>query len=264
MNSSEKKMVKILTDLRQNYFCESIKAEFEAEGTRMEEALRLKEIATSAGVGLTIKIGGCEALKDMYDARTIGVNTLVAPMIESVYALKKFMNAINSVFTEAEREDIKFMINVETITGYHNLDEILDCKEAEDLAGIVLGRYDMTASLDLSREDINSDEILKISENMSKKIQAKNKTFIVGGGVSVASLDFFKKLTYIDKFETRKVIFDANKLLHENFAYQGVLKAIEFELMWLNNKRDFYGTIKDEDKQRFVMLENLYQNHTGK
>ena len=44
--------------------------QFEAEGTRMEEALRLKEIVTKAGLELTIKVGGCEAIKDMYDART--------------------------------------------------------------------------------------------------------------------------------------------------------------------------------------------------
>ena len=74
MNQLEKKMVETLIDLKENHHVLGIKAEFEAEGTRLEEALRLKEVVTKAGLDLTIKIGGCEAIKDMYDARTIGVS----------------------------------------------------------------------------------------------------------------------------------------------------------------------------------------------
>jgi uncharacterized protein YjaG (DUF416 family) len=81
-------MVDILNDLRENYNVIGVKCEFESEGTRLEEALRLKEVVTKASLELTIKIGGCEALKDMYDARIIGVENIVAPMIESSYALK--------------------------------------------------------------------------------------------------------------------------------------------------------------------------------
>ncbi|MBP5620999.1 MAG: hypothetical protein J6X44_03185, partial [Thermoguttaceae bacterium] len=69
MNSLELKMVDALKDMKENHHVIGIKAEFEAEGTRLEEALRLKEVITKAGLDLTIKIGGCEAIKDMYDAR---------------------------------------------------------------------------------------------------------------------------------------------------------------------------------------------------
>ena len=78
MNLLEKKMVDTLKDLKENHHVLGIKAEFEAEGTRLEEALRLKEVVTKAGLDLTIKIGGCEAIKDMFDARTIGVSALLA------------------------------------------------------------------------------------------------------------------------------------------------------------------------------------------
>ena len=90
MNKLEKQMVETLKDLKQNHHVLSIKAEFEAEGTRLEEAMRLKEVVTKAGLDMTIKIGGCEAIKDMYDAKVIGINAIVAPMIESPYAMEKF------------------------------------------------------------------------------------------------------------------------------------------------------------------------------
>jgi 4-hydroxy-2-oxoheptanedioate aldolase len=89
MNTLEHKMTEVLKDLRDNHHVTGIKAEFEAEGTRLEEALRLKEVVSMGGLGLTIKIGGCEALRDMYECRTIGVERLVAPMIESAFALHK-------------------------------------------------------------------------------------------------------------------------------------------------------------------------------
>ena len=259
MNLMEKKMVSTLKDLRENHHVIGIKAEFEAEGTRLEEALRLKEVVTKAGLDLTIKIGGCEAIKDMYDARTIGVAGIVAPMIETPYAMKKYVKATHFVFPEEERKDIKFLINTETITGFHNLSDIIASEEFSELSGIVLGRVDMTGSMGLTREDINSDQIYNIAHTMSEKIMAVNKDLVIGGGVSAHSLPFFKKLPYLSRFETRKIIFDAQKALADPNADKGILKAVGFELMWLKNKRDFYGMIFKEDEARLTMLEARYK-----
>ena len=44
MNELERKMVEQLQDLRENHHVIGVKAEFEAEGTRLEEAIRLKEV----------------------------------------------------------------------------------------------------------------------------------------------------------------------------------------------------------------------------
>jgi 4-hydroxy-2-oxoheptanedioate aldolase len=261
MNTLEKKMVDTLTDLRLNHHVLGVKCEFEAEGTRLEEALRLKEVVTRAGLDLTIKIGGCEALKDMYDARTIGVNSIVAPMIESSYALKKYLQSTKLAFPKDEREEIDFMINIETITGFNNVDAMLELPESQDLTGITLGRVDMTGSIGLSREDINSEKLFNIANELALKTLKYNKKMVIGGGVSAYSLPFFKKLPQgaLCKFETRKVIFDAQKALNDINVEKGILKAVGFELMWLKNKRDFYGMIHQEDFQRLIMLEERYK-----
>ena len=203
MNILETKMVETLKDLKENHHVVSIKAEFEAEGTRLEEALRLKEIVTKAGLELSIKVGGCEAIKDMYDARTIGVNTIIAPMIETPYALKKYVKAFQFVFPEEERNEMKFLSNIETKTGLEKLDEMMKIEEFPYIGGIVLGRVDMTGSLGLTREDINSDKIFEIAKILSEKMQTVKKDFVIGGGVSAHSLPFFKKLPYLSRFETR-------------------------------------------------------------
>src|SRR5665811_1149456 len=107
MNERERRMVEQLQDLRENHHVIGVKAEFEAEGTRMEEAMRLKDVVSPGGLGLTIKVGGGEALRDMYEARVIGVERVVGPMIESPYALQKFLGAANLAFPASERDDVR-------------------------------------------------------------------------------------------------------------------------------------------------------------
>lgn len=258
MNELEIKMLNVLKDLKENHYVVGVKAEFEAEGTRIEEALRLKEVVTRAGLELTIKIGGCEAIKDMYDARAIGVANLVAPMIESPYALKKFLLSVKNTFQEDERKDICFLINVETIDGYKNFDRMLALPEIKELGGIVLGRVDMTGSLGLSREDINAEKILDIAKEVFVKAKNKGLKCIVGGGVAKEALPFIRKLQgSLDRYETRKIIFKCPEALNAD-AEKGILKAVGFELMWLKNKRDFYGLIYNEDKHRIDMLQSRY------
>ena len=261
MNTLEKKMVEALQDLKENHHVVGVKAEFEAEGTRLEEALRLKEITTKAGLDLTIKIGGCGALKDMYDAKTIGVNTIVAPMIETAYAMKKYIQTAKLAFSQDERDEISFFINIETITGFNNIDEIFELQEAEYLEGIVLGRADMTGSMGISKENINSEKLFDIANTLAIKTLKYNKKMGIGGGVSAYSLPFFRNLPQnsLYKFETRKIIFDAQKALADKNADKSISKAVEFELMWLKNKRDFYGIIHNEDFQRLLMLESNHK-----
>jgi len=258
MNTLEIHMVKVLEDLKKNHNVIGVKAEFEAEGTRIEEALRLKEVVTKAGLDLTIKTGGCEAIKDMYDARAIGIANIVAPMIESPYALKKYLLSAKNTFPEDERKNICFLINIETIDGYKNFDRMLEIPEIQELGGIVLGRVDMSGSLGLGRDDINADKIFDIAKDLFTKARKRGLRCIVGGGIAKEALPFIRKLPgLLDRYETRKVIFKCPEALDIN-PEQGILKAVGFELMWLKNKREFYGMIYNEDKHRIEMLQSRY------
>ena len=261
MNPREKRMVDTLKDLKENHHVVGIKAEFEAEGTRMEEALRLKEVITKAGLDLTIKIGGCEAIKDLLDARSIGVTRIVAPMIESQYALKKYLQATHLVFPSDEWDTVNFLINIETISAVEAFDKMLQLSEIDKLKGIVLGRVDMTGSMGLSRENINDEPIFNIAKEVFTKAKKKGMECVIGGGVSAFSLPFFRRLpadATLDFYETRKVIFKCPEALSEK-ADAGILKAVGFELMWLKNKRDFYKLIFEEDLLRIEMLEKRYE-----
>lgn len=259
MNSLENKMVNILCDLKENHHVVGVKAEFEAEGTRIEEALRLKEVVSKAGLELTVKIGGCEALLDMYQARVIGVTHIVAPMVETPYALKKYLSAIKLAFPKEELEQIKFLINIETIDACKNFQKMLELSEINQLSGIVLGRVDLTGSIGKNRDYVNSPEILKIATDVFQNAKKHNLECVVGGGVSKETIPFIRDLpkNHVDRYETRKVIFKCPEALEMDYD-SGILKAVGFELMWLKNKRDYYKMIYEEDFHRITMLETRY------
>lgn len=259
MNELERKMVQQLQDLRENHHVIGVKAEFEAEGTRLEEAVRLKEVISAAGLKLTMKVGGCEALRDMYEARVIGVERVVAPMVESPYALHKFLAAAKLAFPQSERDDVKFCVNVETAAGFDCFDAMLGLPEIDELDGVVLGRVDMCGSLGLTRDDVNSPQVCEIARQLFSKAKARGLECAVGGGVGAEALEFMRDLEIglLDRYETRKVVFGCPGGLGPD-AGKGILKAVGFELMWLKNKRDFYGCIFEEDRARIEMLQCRY------
>ena len=165
------------------------------------------------------------------------------------------------VFDESEIQNTKFLINIETKYGFKYIDEMLSSPIAEKLTGIVFGRTDMSRSLGLTKDDINSEEIFAYAEKIAQKALEYKKELVIGGGVSAQSLPFFKRLPKgaLTRFETRKVIFDAQKNIQDENAFVGILKAVSFELLWIRNKRDFYGKISQEDENRIKILTSRYE-----
>lgn len=258
MNALEKRMVDLLLHLKEKHHVVGVKAEFEAEGTRLEEAMRLKEVSMKAELSLTLKIGGGEAIRDMFEAANLGTSHLVAPMIETAYALKKYLGAVRIAFTEDQRKDMHFLINLETATACRNFDEMLKLPDIGILDGIVLGRVDLTGSMGLSRDSINSEEVKEIALVAAAKAKAAGKIVVVGGGVSFHSLPFFRAFPegHLDRYETRKIVFQCPGALANNES--AFLRAVEFEIMWLKNKKGYYTQISREDDVRMAMMEERY------
>lgn len=254
MNLNEQKMVQLLLECAESYGVVSVKAEFEAEGTRTDELLRLADIASKAMLPLTIKIGGCEAIRDLFDARLFGAKYVVAPMVESEYAAGKFVDARNSVYAEEERDDTQFLVNMETITAFRNREAIArTISSPGGIQGIVFGRSDFIGSLGLGRDTYNSQGLLDYALQISETCRVYGLDLVVGGGMDPDSVPLITEIAKVrlDRFETRKVVFGASTALSRDIKV-GLALAMEFELLWLQNKREHYATIAREDDDRIA------------
>ena len=261
MNKTERKMVEILTRGRENFGIVSVKAEFEAEGTRLEELLRLVDVARASGLPMTVKIGGCEAIRDLLESKQIGVRYIVAPMVESAYAASKYVAAKNLVYSEDEQLDTDFLFNMETITGFENRESLIAAiSEPRGADGVVFGRVDFVGSMGWTRDTINKQPTTDFAIETAKLCKKADKQLVMGGGVSIESIDALRQVHAIrlDRFETRKVVFDADKALATDIE-EGLVDAVHFELLWLLNKRDYYNGIAKEDEKRISMLESRWE-----
>ena len=261
MNSREKKMISILKELKSSYGVISVKAEFEAEGTRIDELYRLIYIARISEVKIGLKIGGCEAIRDLMESKQIGVDFIIAPMIESSYAVGKFIEAKNKIYSQEEQNYTDFLFNIETILAFENLKSIMDKAACENgLDGVVFGRVDFTGSLGLSRTNISDRKITNYAIEVGLEAKNKSLDYVVGGAVSIDTIESLKEIDehYLTRFETRKIIFDANSLKIKDIE-KGLKLAVYFELLWLLNKRDYYQIITDEDNKRIEMLQSRWK-----
>jgi hypothetical protein len=244
-------MLEILKSLKEEYGVIAIKAEFEAEGSRLDELVMLNEVVFRADMNLYIKIGGCEAVRDIDQCRLLGASGIMAPMIESPFAMKKFVGAAKKVYGE-EWKNIEWIINAETVTCYDNLDSIL--KEGEGfLSTVSVGRVDLSSSMGLERKDINSEKIFKYTKSIAEKSKEYGYNVNFGGGISFDAIPFIQKMYPLnDRFETRKVVFSStdNRESLEN----GILKAMEFETLYLENKCNYYDRMAKEDQVRLGMM----------
>lgn len=138
----EEKLDAQLARLKEDFGLYAVKAEFEAEGASFRDLLRLRRLTAGQKVPLYLKIGGVEALRDIKDALDLGVDGLIAPMVESPFGVVKFVSAVESVFG---RRKIYKSINIETRGAVEQIDEILDVTQGR-IDNVTVGRTDLSQS----------------------------------------------------------------------------------------------------------------------
>ena len=196
-----------------------IKQSFEDEGVILEDVLRIKRLCDKLELKLNVKIGGCEAISDINNCLSLETSGIVAPMIESEFALEKFVESIISNTNDQDRSAIDFFINIESKSAIQNLDKILSSPSSKLLKGIVVGRSDLTKSF--------------------------NFTTIMGGNIGHSSTRFIEDLVadnLLDKIETRNVIVDLAKSGTKDMD-DLIKNALLFESQWMQYKAQFYNNI---------------------
>jgi 4-hydroxy-2-oxoheptanedioate aldolase len=243
-------MENLISILRQvvDLGCTGIKISFEDEGALLNEHIIMSHLTCSLGIDLAIKIGGCEAKRDIVDCINLNCTSVVAPMVESRFALNKYINSCKQYNVKQ-----KLGFNLETIQAYNNLNQLKE--EFASIDYVTFGRVDFVSSLNKDRSYVDNEEMYGYVSDVFRTVKAYNKKCYMGGAISVASEEFINKLIaekLLDKYETRYIIFDATKV--SDFK-KCIYYANLFEVAWLKYIREMYLMSADKDKKRIEMIE---------
>lgn len=203
-----KELITNINKLKKANSIAGFKISFEDEGATREDLIKFRIATNECDLPLYVKIGGCEAKTDIFTCKNYIVDGVVSPMIESVFAVEKFVNCCS----EVNYLENKF-INVETKTCVNNLDEILNSPAAKSLDGFTIGRSDLAASYGLTKKSVDSKQIYDVVESSFKKIKDYGFLATMGGNITSHSKDFVTNLYkkgLLDKIETRNIIMKLN------------------------------------------------------
>lgn len=246
-------MLDSLLELKEVYGVYAIKAEFEAEGARMDELICLRELILRADLKFITKIGGCEAVHDLQQCKLLGATGVMAPMIETPFAMSKFVGAAKRVYGD-DIDTVEWIINAETKTCLANYDGILEAGKGF-LNAVTVGRSDLSASMGIERKDIETEPVFNSTRTLLQMSRNAGLTTNFGGNIGKESVPFILGMSDVaDRFETRKVVIAMDK--DEKKLFMAIHKALKFELLWLLNKKTYYSRLSAEDEARIMRMQN--------
>jgi len=232
----------------------AVKAEFEAEGASFRDLLRLRRFTAEQNISLYLKIGGVEALRDLKDALDLGVDGVIAPMVESPFGVVKFAEAVESIF--GGRRLFK-SINIETRGAVERIDDILEVARGK-VDNVTIGRTDLSRSYFDSVVQPDSPFILDLIERLSYKVQSAGLDLTVGGSLTSESIRIFAERkerfgNRVSSLETRKAVFPTDRML----GGKAVLKeSLRFEELYLRFKLECEAWLSRADQERLSKLKS--------
>lgn len=201
-----------------------LKTGTEVEDMDASEIAVLREISGGIGMPLVVKIGGPEARRDMRECLAIGVDVILAPMVETVYSLVNFVETARSIMRETGKE-ARLAINLETGTAVQNLDAMIATSAFSELSQVTIGRGDLSRSMNLSVDD---EEVLTVTRNTLTRLNRQKKLTSVGGGLSVHNIAHMAEILPTTRFNTRHVGLENSEAFARDAA-RNLSEALYFE-----------------------------------
>ncbi len=233
----------------------AIKSGTEIEDMSISEMYFLRELTRgsiqNAHIPLIIKTGGPEARQDMRMALRLSVDVILAPMIESVYALENFVKSAKEIMEE-EGRDAELAINLETGLAVENLNDMILSRSFAELAQVTIGRGDLSRSMHL---EVDDNEVLEITTAALKKIRNSGKRTSVGGGIKLASIEMISRRLPTERFNTRHVTMENSPEFRKN-PVPVLQKALNFELDLYDALRKKFPERKEYYKKRMAALQD--------
>lgn len=202
----------------------ALKTGTEVEDMDAGEIAVMRAVSAGASLPLVVKIGGPEARRDMRECLALGVDVLLAPMVESVYSLVNFVDTAKSIMRETGKE-ARLAINLETGLAVQNLDAMIATGAFAQLSQVTIGRGDLSKSMNLSVDD---EEVFTVTRNALVRLNRQQKLTSVGGGLSVHNISSMSERLPSARFNTRHIVFE-NSVAFSRDAARNLSEGLYFE-----------------------------------
>lgn len=169
-----------LAYLKDNHRLVGIKGGTEVEANSFEEIYLMRRVSQGI-VPMTVKIGGPEARNDIEFMLAVGIDKILAPMVESPYALKNFVQTMDAL---DPAKLAKLAVNIETFMAYENLERIYGSPWFERIEQVTVGRSDLSGSME---KGVDDPEVLLVTRQIIQQAIAFGKMTSVGGQVNTSN-----------------------------------------------------------------------------
>lgn len=214
-----------MSDIDYSFFS-SLKGEFEAEGLGRDDLAAEGLFAARHNLDYLVKIGGCEARADVNYLIALGVTSLVAPMIETAFAMEKYMEIL------PPNSFSHISVTIETITAVGNIEDII--KTGKKLTEVTIGRTDLTASY--GGEGVESETTMEMVRKVARIAKKQGLKVTMGGSINkntrLLLLGDHELQDLLDYVETRKVVMPVDKFLDEH----ALMNALSLEATLLERR----------------------------
>lgn len=187
----------------------SLKGEFEAEGLSRDNIAAEAAFAARNALPYLVKIGGCEAKSDVRFLVMMGIRSIVAPMIESPFAMSKYQDMLpDDAFDHIG-------VTIETIDAVRRIEEILDA--GVKLNEVTIGRTDLTASY--GGAGVDCDETIDMVKTVARAGRKRGLNVTMGGSVNKGTIEVLRRddelRDLVACVESRKCVMPVAQFLEE-------------------------------------------------
>ncbi len=224
-----KKLINQLKTLKQNYGVVGIKQSFQDQGVDLKDVITMRRITQLCEIPMYVKIGGCQAKTDIKNCYKLGIQNVIAPMIQSKFALSKYLQTMKNY------QQMNTYFVCQTSTAVSNIGKIL-LTYASKLTGVIVGRSDLTKSFDRQKKQTQSKFIQNKVIDVLSQCKKYNLLTTMGGNISVSSVQNINQLHrqgLLDNIQTRNVVLSLNNIHNLNSSLKMVLS---FQQQWIKYK----------------------------
>lgn len=225
-----------------------LKTGTENEDMNFSEIETLHEI-TLGIVPLIVKIGGVEARNDIRACIDLDIEGICSPMIESEYALQNFVETLQELIPDDKYHSIYKSINIETITGYRNIEFILNSVYMNDIHSVTAARSDFSKSIGM-RPD--SFMCMGLIDDIVSRVKTHNKVSSIGGHITVKNFNHIAQNSSPDRINTRHIIVNLSKITREQYI-ETAEKILNFEIELYQYLSQLFPRKKQHYEKRIII-----------